>query len=108
MFPADTYANAVATCEALPGFLVTIDDVAENTHVLNIAPAGAWIGFNDLATEGMFVWFEPGTAFTSWATGQPNDGGGGTTEDCVAMRADGRWYDEDCPTEVYPFVCQCR
>jgi len=64
--------NAVA----LGGHLVTINDAAEQDWL--IATFGTklhyWIGFNDIGTEGNWVWVsgEPVT-YTNWMDGEPNN-----------------------------------
>ena len=70
---------------ALSGHLVTINDLAENDWVYDtfvpLLPANTvatlWIGLNDAAQEGLFVWAngEPVT-FTNWGSNQPDDGRG--------------------------------
>ncbi len=105
-------ANNWTACEAeargLGGHLVTINDAAENQWVLNtffplIVNSGPdallWIGLNDAANEGQFVWAsgEPVT-FTNWYPGEPNNLGG---EDYAAIRnpsqapPTGSWNDTD-------------
>jgi hypothetical protein len=66
---------------ALGGHLVTINDAAENTFVFNtFANFGGverllWIGLNDAAVEGTFVWAsgQP-VGFVNWFPGEPNGG----------------------------------
>jgi hypothetical protein len=69
-----------------------------------------WIGGNDMATEGTFLW-EDGTVFadtpgaTKWAPGEPNDVN--SQEDCVQLyNEDGEWYwnDDWC---VFKFSSVC-
>ena len=73
-----------AEAVGLGGHLVTINDAAENQWVVNtFFPltgafyASLWIGLNDAANEGQFVWAsgEP-VAFTYWYPGEPNNLGG--------------------------------
>ncbi len=80
------------------GHLVTIDSAAENEwlrlNFLNIPglPAGAWIGFNDAAVEGMFQWTDHRPVnFTNWSVGEPNNAGG--AEDATILNANGTWND---------------
>ena len=76
---------------------VTINDAAENAYVLttfaNAAGSGrVWLGLNDAATEGTFV-YTSGQPFTyaNWDTGEPNNSG---NEDYVAMYSgNGFWVD---------------
>ncbi len=70
----------------------------------------AWIGANDVATEGEFLWVEDGSSVQSadwqWGTAEPNNFGQGG-EDCVflAQRWAGRWADLNCAQSV-PSWCQ--
>lgn len=79
------------------GHLVTINDAAENTFVLNnFANAGGsgrvWLGLNDAETEGTFVYSSgQAPAYTNWEPGEPNNV---NDEDYVAMYSgNGRWVD---------------
>lgn len=109
-----TWADAEAFAVTLGGHLVTINDAAENTFVLNtFGPAAAaaktaahpaggllslWLGLNDAASEGVFVWVSGApVGFTNWETTQPN--GSVADEDFVGMIAGpgfgspGQWHD---------------
>ncbi len=99
---------AAALCEELGSGLVEIYDEATNAAVsAAVGAAGggpAWIGLDDRAQEGTFVW-SSGAAptWTGWAPGQPDDADG---EDCVALDpgAAGAWSDWDCDGNK-GFVC---
>jgi len=106
----DTWTNSEAEAVTLGGHLATINDAAENQWVYDtFANFGStdrnlWIGFDDVASEGSFVWSsgEPVT-FTKWAPGQPNNTGG--NEDYAHFWApsvvavlgidEGSWNDND-------------
>lgn len=71
-----------------------------------------WIGANDAASEGNYVWDDGSTpVYTNWASGQPN---GGTSENCVMMHgaggADGKWHDQTCAVSTsfsgIGFLCE--
>ena len=88
----------------LGGHLVAINDAEENSWIrCNVATADgingedAWIGLNDAASEGTFVWSNGDKAtYTNWGGGEPNDAGG--VEDVAQLRTDGRWNDNsDAP-----------
>ena len=77
------------------GFLATIDDAAENqflaTALTNVGIATANIGFNDVASEGSFVWQSGSTStFTNWNPGEPNNAG---NEDYTQLINNGMWND---------------
>ena len=91
LLSADTWTASEAEARTLGGHLVTINDAAENLWVRNtffpltgVPYASLWIGLNDAANEGQFVWAsgEPVT-FTYWYPGEPNNLGG---EDYATIR----------------------
>lgn len=96
-----SWEDSEAEAMVLGGHLVTINDAAENQWVADtffpltqIVPCSLWIGLNDVAEEGRFVWSsgEPVT-FTYWYPGEPNNAGG--LEDFTVIRH---------PTEASPTV----
>jgi hypothetical protein len=91
------WTAAEAAAIALGGHLVTINDSDENNFVLNTftnAPGSGrvWLGFNDAAAEGTFVWVSgEAPAYTNWDGGEPNNAG---NEDYAAQYSgNGRWFD---------------
>ena len=118
--PLANWSEARVACEANGGHLVVIDEMTENDEVVLLA-AGlhVWIGYTDAASEGAFAWIEGTSAFTHWATGEPNNAGaGGTDEDCAFLHAEinsahvpsgmtGYWTDIACNTPI-AYVCECR
>jgi hypothetical protein len=105
---AVTYANAKTACSALGmgAHLALLKSAALDTFAETfIGTVDTWIGANDLATEGTFLW-EDGTAlaFTNWAPGEPNNAGNAYQEDCAIIagaRATKQWDDRPCDaTEV--------
>ena len=92
---------------SLGGHLSTINDAAENGWVFDTfaslaspVSAGLWLGLNDAAHEGVFVWVSGNSsAYRNWAPGEPNNGAGFyPDEDQVAMRLlslpyPGQWND---------------
>ena len=98
-------ANSIAVCAAQDMHLVQIDSDEENTWVGAQRPAtlgsnrNLWIGANDQAVEGSWVW-ESGDAFwlgggngvpvdnrySNWITDQPNNN---SNQDCGMMRGGG-------------------
>ncbi len=74
------WSDSEAAAVALGGHLVTINDASENTWVFNTFSSyngvqrALWIGLNDAAVEGTFVWSsgEPVT-YTAWSPGEPNN-----------------------------------
>ncbi|MFH1131585.1 MAG: lectin-like protein [Pseudomonadota bacterium] len=76
------------------------DEVANNKYL--------WLGFNDAAVEGTWVWSNEAEAslYTNWTGVEPNNGGGTTEEDCCTVfRATQDWYDHPCDQLHIP-VCE--
>src|SRR5690242_3358842 len=86
LLPTTNWTTSESQAVSLGGHLVTINDVAENNWVsntfLNLSIPGVgnrdlWLGLNDAAVEGTFVWSsgQPVT-YTIWEPGNPDNGGG--------------------------------
>jgi len=86
---------------ALGGHLATVRSQAEHDWIVQTfanyqgSTVDLWIGFNDAAVEGTFVWSsgEP-VVYTNWDVGEPNNAGG--TEDYANLRKNnpaGYWND---------------
>ncbi len=108
--PNRSWLNAQADCRARGALwdLATVNNLTENNYLETQLANPTWIGFNDRATEGTFVWSNGQTpGFTRWALLQPNDGGFfGASQDCVLMDdANGRWNDVLC-TDTEDFMCE--
>jgi hypothetical protein len=88
------WASALAMAESLGGSLASIGDSSENTWVRQQTGNSydMWIGINDQASEGNFVWAngEP-VVYTNWANGQ---GQNTPTEDFGLLDgSNGTWSD---------------
>jgi hypothetical protein len=71
------WATANSNAIAQGGHLVTITSAAEQAWLQANGAGVGWIGFTDQSTEGTFRWVTGETsAYTNWAAGQPDDGGG--------------------------------
>jgi hypothetical protein len=71
-----TWSSAEATAVEWGGHLVTLNDRAEETWIRQAfgVDEHLWIGFNDLATEGVWQWSSgEAAAYTNWAGGEPNN-----------------------------------
>src|SRR5688572_11605998 len=73
-----SWLTAQAEAQSLGGHLATINDAAENTWVTSTFIGGQeralWIGLNDVAQEGVFVWASGETAsYRNWEPGQPDN-----------------------------------
>ena len=63
---------------------------------------GAWIGLNDIETEGDFVWHDMSLSpYRAWRVDMPDNSG---EEDCVEVQAGG-WNDFLC-NSPRPFICR--
>ena len=97
LIASNTWTGAEAHAVSLGGHLVTLNNAAENEWVLNTfgwfggVARPLWIGLNDAAAEGVFVWVSgEAAAYRNWMPGEPNNGGGYVPdEDYVAMRGPG-------------------
>ncbi|XP_048579859.1 uncharacterized protein LOC5521691 isoform X2 [Nematostella vectensis] len=70
----------------------------------------AWIGLNDRAIEGTYVWegdnTKLGQNYSHWYSGEPNDHA--SVEDCISMYSGslgGFWNDDYCDT-LRAYVCE--
>ncbi len=96
---ATTWADAHAQAANLGGTLATIHDAAMNAWInTNLASAGGntqdcFIGINDVATEGTFLWSNgEKPVYTNWRAGEPNNASG--IEDFGTIRpSSGQWND---------------
>ncbi|MBL4663544.1 MAG: HYR domain-containing protein, partial [Flavobacteriaceae bacterium] len=84
--------------------IITINNAQENQYIadqITLAGIGSvLIGFNDLATEGSFVWqSEQPNSYTYWNIGEPNNANAG--EDYTALTSNGTWNDVETGTGRY-------
>lgn len=90
---------SAANAEALSfgGWLAAIGSASENAAARSFVDATLvgnnqfFIGFNDVASEGSFVWSNgEAVSFTNWNGGEPNNVG---NEDVTEMLSSGAWND---------------
>ncbi|MEO8270975.1 MAG: lectin-like protein, partial [Aureliella sp.] len=114
---AKNWADAEAEAIAKGGHLVTINSAAEQTFLKNVFASDAhrydyyWTGFNDIASEGTFVWAsgQPVT-YTNWGPNEPNEYPPG--EDAVVMNwyrglnepYNGAWNDFNTDQQVFGII----
>ena len=116
------FYEAEAVCASKGMHLVRIDSAAERDYVgseMIRRQIGAfpWIGATDRGNVGIWRWLDgtifwrggaggsaEGGAYTSWATGQPSDGGQDHSQRCV-QQVSGGWNDLTCGIREY-FVCE--
>jgi hypothetical protein len=107
------YADAVAFCAARGETLARIDDdaqaVALHAAVRRRHRGKWWLGLDDRATEGSWVWLAGAApvagGFTRWDDGEPDNAG--CNQDCGVIDDDDDpvWTDTHC-LEHHPFVCR--
>ena len=106
-------ATARASAAALGGYLVAINDAAEQTWLSSTfsSAQGYWIGLSDESIEGTYLWDsgEP-VSYTNWCNFEPNNLG---NEDYVSMNwcpptaassSFGRWNDFNGSQLLYGIV----
>lgn len=112
------WSDSQISCRTVAGTdLVHIDDADEDAFVHQSISAPAWIGANDRAVEGSWIWSDDNAQFWSgrwsgstvngahanWHSFQPDDLLG---EDCATHKKhENAWRDEDC-NAYYDYVCE--
>ncbi len=106
---AAAWSSAQTTCQSYGYDLLTVNDADENAWAVETAntysTAKWWIGFNDISTEGSWVWASGESAsYTNWHSGEPNNAG---NEDCAQFNrfSDETWNDEPCSSS-FRFICE--
>jgi len=103
-----TWQAAETACENLDlrAHLASVRDLDENAFLKeHMGAYNTWIGLNDLAQEGHYVWTDgTSTSFYLWAPGQPNNS---DNQDCIDIwdTAVGEWNDAKCE-ENLPYICK--
>ena len=91
------WTGSEAEAVTLGGHLVTLNDANENAWVNSTfsnfggTPRRLWFGFNDIASEGDWVWASgEAVSYTNWWPGQPDNV---NNEDYAYMGQNGGWGD---------------
>lgn len=99
LLDASTWMDAENQAKAFGGHLVTINNSAEDSFVFNNFKSlggvnrNLWIGFNDLQSEGSWVWASgEAVTYTHWYSGEPNNY---NEEDCGMFFPAGDTYGRD-------------
>ncbi|MEC7525146.1 MAG: MopE-related protein [Myxococcota bacterium] len=109
------HTMATARCASVGYALTAIESAAEQSFVWGEISRGApddwWIGLEDRASEGVYVWPDgsPLGGYSNWNADQPDNGGlAPVEEDCVeiAAAAGGRWNDLGCGVGYLSLVCE--
>jgi hypothetical protein len=108
-FDKKHYQPAREHCQLGGGDLAIVDDPIKQevlvSAVVDIWWTDWWIGLDDLAEEGVYVWVD-GTPleWSAWADNEPNNSG---NEDCnhFAHWASGNWNDIPCDRDL-AYICE--
>jgi len=103
----ETWTNASIICRGMGANLAAVESQEENVYIQHRHNGDrAWIGLNDIATEGLFAWVDGCPfKFRYWAPRQPNNFMG---EDCVHTLGPGHgymWNDVDC-SACHQYTCK--
>jgi len=94
-----TWSQSEGDCNALGGHLVRISSAEDNAHIADLTDglsgSQIWIGYNDVDSEGTWVWSDGGPAvYENWRTGEPSNDP--APEDCAIQYFGGDWNDLNC------------
>ena len=106
-----SWENARQKCIERGGDLASIGtpvelEIVKNSFGVSAAGLSIWVGLNDKATEGHFVWSD-GTinVFPQWQDLEPNGGSNGNCAFYVFTI--GKLYDAYCSTMLY-YICEFK
>ncbi|XP_062600822.1 neurocan core protein-like [Saccostrea cucullata] len=114
-----TWQEAKEKCEKKNAYLVEVNEEKENDFLqktfLQIIESSAcsgdytcpaWIGANDIDTEGEFIWSKSkeNVRFFNWHPNEPNNGVF-FNQDCAVLLHTGQWDDGTCSSKI-PFICE--
>ncbi|XP_038062341.1 echinoidin-like [Patiria miniata] len=113
---AETYCQRLANLRLGGSHLASIHSEQEQAFIVGlvqaserIEPATAyWLGFNDIASEGSFVWNDGTTGtYTNWSSQQPDNVGGSGNVDCAVLAKYYQWLwdDRGCYAPSF-FLCK--
>lgn len=105
-----SWPEAQKYCQLENAHLVAINSREEQKFVAqHSSPFYTWIGLTE--SDGSWKWVDGtayGNSYKNWAFGEPNDWQGheeGGSEDCAAVREDGRWNDDFC-LQLHRWACE--
>ena len=101
-----SWTDAESYCQSWSAgaHLASIHSVEDQKFVQTNFPQDIWLGGNDLAKEGTWVWSD-GTPwdYSDWSSGQPDNGG--SNQDCLKGNWRNLQWDDDFVHEKYLFLC---
>jgi hypothetical protein len=100
---------AQTNCSNQGGYLAAISSAAENQFIRTAASNAGFgtylIGYNDVLTEGVFVWSNgQANGYTNWNAGEPNNSG---NEDYTQVLINGYWNDISGNNAYYVLEKSC-
>lgn len=102
-----TWSEAQNYARRLGGNLVTVNDANEYGWLQQTfgTDLRLWIGLNDEANEGNFVWAsgEPVT-YTNWASNEPNNGGGNQDYATMNFGSANQWDDDSATSQYFGVI----
>ena len=107
-----TYDQSLAFCASQGGKLFEPKNAEDNLAISQLVGEIFWIGLNDKASEGTWVYASDGSipTYDNFAPNEPNDHGG--VQDCglsnfnIAGLGLSLWDDQRCNVAVYKYACQ--
>ncbi|KAL3056018.1 hypothetical protein OYC64_018677 [Pagothenia borchgrevinki] len=94
-------------CRARGAHLVIVDSNEEQDFITSMTKKDTWIGLSDREEEGTWKWVDGSPlTLTFWKGGEPNNGAGGSEEDCAYIYSNKNvWNDAFCSVDLL-WMCE--
>ncbi|XP_034002680.1 CD209 antigen-like protein E, partial [Trematomus bernacchii] len=94
-------------CTAGGAHLVIVDSNKELEFISSMTKKDTWIGLSDREEEGTWKWVDGSPlTLTFWKGGEPNNGAGGSEEDCAYIYSNKNvWNDAFCSVDLH-WMCE--
>ena len=107
----DSFSECEDYCEERGGHLAVINSEEENyaiySYLLEKDRDHTFFGFTDRGDEGDWEWVDGSpVTYTNWASGQPNNKGGGEDYAQFNGKNSGSWNDARFGSESWRFLCE--
>ena len=101
-----TWAQAQSYAQRLGGNLVTVNDAAEEDFLqATFGSDEFWIGLNDVASEGNFVWASgEAVTYTNFAPNEPNNSGGNQDYGLMNFSSRKEWDDGSANKQIFGII----